>query len=119
MVASFQMMQAKTQNCCQQQNQGEQGWNQAPADAGEIELAQNIPNPFDTHTRIDFTLPAQAQVVLELSDATGRPLRRLIDGTMAQGPHSITLNGSTLAPGVYFYNVYANGQMVTKKMVKK
>ncbi len=112
-----QAMQAKTNNCC---NDGSSGSLTAPNNVTDgVKLLQNTPNPFDTHTRIDFTLPADAYVVLELSDAQGRPLRRLVDGQMNAGSQSIMLDGSSLAPGTYFYTVYANGEMITKKMVKK
>ncbi len=116
MLTVVQAMQAKANNCC---NDGSSGSLTAPANSTEgIKLMQNVPNPFDTQTRIDFTLPTDAYVVLELSDAQGRPLRRLVDGQMNAGPQSIMLDGSSLAPGMYFYTVYANGELITKKMVK-
>ncbi len=125
MFTIMQSVQTKTNNCCsfgsaQEPNDGSTGSLPAPTDAIEgVKLMQNVPNPFDTTTRIDFILPADANVVLELSDVNGRPLRRLIDGQMNAGSQSIVLNGSSLAPGTYFYTVYANGEMITKKMVKK
>ncbi len=117
MLTVVQAMQAKTNNCC---NDGSSGSLTTPAGTTEgVKLLQNTPNPFDTHTRVDFTLPTDAYVVLELSDAHGRPLRRLVDGQMNAGPQSIMLDGSSLAPGMYFYTVYANGEFITKKMVKR
>jgi hypothetical protein len=38
---------------------------------------------------------------------------------MAAGTHSTTWDGSDVAAGVYFYSVYANGQLLTKKMIKQ
>ncbi len=117
MLTVVQAMQAKTNSCC---NDGSTGSLLAPNNTTEgVKLLQNTPNPFDTHTRVDFTLPTDAYVVLELSDAQGRPLRRLVDGQMNAGPQSIMLDGNSLAPGMYFYTVYANGEFITKKMVKR
>ncbi len=117
MLTVVQAMQAKTNNCC---NDGSTSSLITPAGTTEgVKLLQNTPNPFDTHTRIDFTLPTGAYVVLEPSHVQGRPLRRLVDGQMNAGPQSIMLDGSSLAPGMYFYTVYANGELITKKMVKK
>jgi hypothetical protein len=117
MFTIMQSMQAKTNNCCKDENTGSMN---TPASTTEgVKLMQNVPNPFDTTTRIDFILPADANVVLELSDVNGRPLRRLIDGQMNAGPQSVILDGSSLASGMYYYTVYANGELLTKKMVKK
>ncbi len=125
MYTIMQSVQSKTNNCCsfgsaQEPNDGSTGSLPAPAGTTEgVKLMQNVPNPFDTATRIDFILPADANVVLELSDAQGRPLRKLIDGQMNAGPQTLTLDGSSLAPGMYFYTVYANGELISKKMIKR
>ncbi len=52
------------------------------------------------------------------SDAQGRPIRKLIDGQMSQGQHSFTFDGSELASGIYYYTIYANGELLTKRMMK-
>jgi|GEM_PF-6143238 len=49
----------------------------------------------------------------------GRPIERLVDGMMGAGKHSIQWDGSRLASGMYFYTLYANGTLLTKKMIKK
>ncbi len=117
MQTVLQAVQAKTNNCC---SEGSTGTLPSPSENSDgMKLMQNVPNPFDSYTRIDFTLPAVAYVVLELSDAQGRPLRRLVDGQMSSGQQSIVLDGTSLAPGIYFYTVSANGELLTKKMVKK
>jgi len=84
----------------------------------ELELEQNVPNPFDSHTRITFNLPQSADVILEITDAAGRPLERLIDGKMSNGEHTTLWDGSKVASGIYFYTLYADGELITKKMIK-
>ncbi len=84
----------------------------------EIILNQNIPNPFSNHTRIEFTLPEASQVVLEISDSQGRKLDKLLDGYLNGGMHSVTWDGSPYSPGIYYYSLYADGQLLTKKMIK-
>ena len=119
-ASSIQAMQAKTQNCCQNQNGNTETGSMinGGVDKKQMELGQNVPNPFDQSTRIDFTLPAEAQVILEISDAQGRPIRKLIDGQMSHGQHSFTFDGSGLASGIYYYTIYANGELLTKRMMK-
>jgi hypothetical protein len=36
---------------------------------------------------------------------------------MAAGSHSLTIDASVLAPGVYFYTVTAGAQTITRKMI--
>ncbi len=58
-------------------------------------------------------------MVLEISDSQGRKLEKLMDGHMGAGTHSITWDGSRYSPGMYYYSLYANGQLLTKKMIKR
>lgn len=86
---------------------------------GSIQLEQNVPNPFDQQTRIDFTLHADARVVLEISDGNGRKLERLVDSNLGAGSHSAVWNGGRYSPGMYYYSLYANGELLTKKMIRR
>ncbi|NEN25763.1 T9SS type A sorting domain-containing protein [Cryomorpha ignava] len=117
-LAAVQTMQQKTANCCTPKpGSGETGA-LLNDNHNELELQQNVPNPFDDQTRITFNLPQTADVILEITDATGRPLERLIDGKMSSGEHTSLWDGSKVASGIYFYTLYADGQLITKKMIK-
>lgn len=120
LLESIQSMQQKTNNCCQDKDGvNDEGFVPSPqGTSSPVELGQNIPNPFEFSTRIDFQLPADAQVILEISDAQGKPIRKLIDGNMSAGAHSTIFDGSGLAKGVYYYTLYADGQLLTKRMMK-
>jgi uncharacterized coiled-coil protein SlyX len=119
-LESVAQMQQKTNNCCQDKGSAT-GQNVAPVinDGKELKLGQNVPNPFMAQTRINYTLPNDARVTLEITDASGRPVATLVNGQMGAGEHSITWDGTNVAPGVYFYTVYADGELLTKKMIKK
>ncbi len=87
-----------------------------------IDLAQNHPNPFNPTTQIEYTLPAGGHVTLDIFDASGRLVRRLVDSVQEFGPHSETWTGTDQAgkpvsSGVYFYhlNTAQGGEM--KKMM--
>ncbi len=102
-------------NCCQQKPV-----QQAPTDqGGSMHLGQNAPNPFSDQTRIDFTIPEGAQVVLEISDSQGRKLDKLVDGYLGEGKHSVTWDGARYSPGMYYYSLFSNGTLLTKKMIKR
>ncbi|AFH48558.1 Hypothetical protein IALB_0846 [Ignavibacterium album JCM 16511] len=87
-------------------------------------LSQNYPNPFNPATRIDYQLPFDAKVQIELYSITGEKVATLVSSDISAGYHTIELNASTLnlASGVYFYRINAvdinNGKFVeTKKLV--
>ncbi|MCI0452833.1 MAG: T9SS type A sorting domain-containing protein [Candidatus Latescibacteria bacterium] len=85
-------------------------------------LAQNIPNPFNPTTRIQFTLAGREHVILAVYDATGRKVRVLVDEVQNAGPHEAAWDGrdersAAQASGVYFYRLTAGNYSETKKML--
>lgn len=87
-----------------------------------VVLAQNVPNPFNPSTTIEFSLASPAQVSLEIFDARGRFVRRLVDGKRGAGRHTVSWAGSNdrgapVASGVYFYRLSAGERCETRKMV--
>ncbi len=80
-------------------------------------LLQNAPNPFTDVTRIDFRLPETMQVVLEITDVSGKVLKRY-NQTYPQGYNTITLREDELpVSGVMYYTLRAGKFIATKKMV--
>ncbi|WP_153798570.1 tail fiber domain-containing protein [Foetidibacter luteolus] len=87
----------------------------SPADAY---LKQNIPNPFNNTTSIQYSLPAKfktAQIVI--FDASGKSLQQINISKMA-GPGIATINAATLSSGAYSYSLVIDGKIAgTKKMI--
>jgi hypothetical protein len=79
-------------------------------------LHQNYPNPFNPTTQISFSLDHQSVVSLKLFDVLGREVKTLISGTCKSGPHTITLDASTLPSGVYFYRLQAGASTAIRKL---
>ena len=89
---------------------------------GEYALHQNYPNPFNPTTQIEFTLPEQSDVVLEIYDITGRRINTLINDNLSTGTHTVTWDatnqsGQTVSSGVYIYRLQADSFVETKRMV--
>jgi hypothetical protein len=84
-------------------------------------LSQNYPNPFNPYTNIDFNLPVDSKVTINIYDITGRRLRTVINKSMRAGYHTERFDASSFSSGIYFYTLYAksSGQsfIATKKMV--
>jgi hypothetical protein len=80
-------------------------------------LGQNYPNPFNAETRIAFDLARAGEVTLEVFDITGRLVRRLVDGSIAEGTHEISLDARDLPSGVYVYRLAAGEIIEARKMI--
>ncbi len=87
-----------------------------------IALFQNYPNPFNPETSIEYTLPVESQVKLEIYNMAGQKVKTLVDKKQSQGRYQIKWNGLTAASelaasGVYFYKLDAEGLSQTRKML--
>lgn len=82
-----------------------------------ITLEQNYPNPFNPSTQIAFELPAQASVRLSVYDLLGREVAVLVNDIRSAGSHTVTFNAANLASGVYLYQLVADGQSTSRRML--
>ncbi len=84
----------------------------------EFSLGQNYPNPFNPSTKINFSIPASAQVSLKVFDATGREVADLVNEFAVAGNYTVNFNApSNLTSGVYFYSLSAGEFKATKKLM--
>jgi hypothetical protein len=84
------------------------------------ELDQNYPNPFNPVTTIDFHLASAGKTVMKIFDVRGSLVRTLLNEPVSAGSHSVIWDGTDnsgrkVASGSYFYQLEANGRMMTKK----
>ena len=80
------------------------------------------PNPFNPSTRLAFSLPAAGRVVLDVYDARGRRVRRLLDETRTAGVFAVSWDGRddggrALSGGVYLARMIAGGEAASRKVV--
>lgn len=80
-------------------------------------LDQNYPNPFNPTTQIQFELPEQSEVLLQVYDVTGRRVARVADGRFLSGRHTVEFNASNLPSGLYIYRLRAGSFVETQKMI--
>ncbi len=81
-----------------------------------VELGQNVPNPFDGTTMVPFSLVNAADVEFIVTDMTGKIIETRSLGTLSSGQHSVSFDGSGLASGFYHYSLIVDGKRTTKKM---
>lgn len=94
----------------------------APPLPPRTSLGPNFPNPFSPSTTIQYSLKAQAGVVVDIFDATGRLVARLDQGVHERGIHHATWDGRddrgrAVESGVYFYRLENAGGSPSGKMI--
>jgi hypothetical protein len=71
----------------------------------KFNLEQNYPNPFNPTTNVKFNLPKSEYVTLKIYDMVGNEIKTLVEGNQQAGVYNITVDGSNLSSGVYFYTL--------------
>ncbi|RPH94380.1 T9SS C-terminal target domain-containing protein [candidate division KSB1 bacterium] len=80
-------------------------------------LLSIYPNPFNSTTQIEFTLPTTRRVSLRLYDVLGREVAVLLDEMKTVGEHSVRFDGGSLSSGVYFCRMEAGTEARIQKIV--
>ncbi len=79
----------------------------APADGFALDAA--YPNPSTGDVTVPFLLAEATHVRLAVFDVLGREVAVLADEFRPAGPHTVTLDGSNLPSGAYFYRLDVAG----------
>jgi hypothetical protein len=87
-----------------------------------LTLSHNYPNPFNPVTIINFRIPGEQHVTLDIFDTSGRLVIRLVDSVHDAGSHEtewtgFNESGKAVSSGVYFYRLTAGKERITKKML--
>ncbi len=83
-----------------------------------LTVAQNFPNPVLSRTSIRFHLVRGDRVTLDVYNASGALVRRLLDEQRPAGAQSVDFEAGHLPAGLYFYRmVTGSGLSVSRKMV--
>jgi hypothetical protein len=90
----------------------------APRGADEALSAWATPNPFRAGTTVRFRLGEAGFARVEVFDATGRRVERLLERWLPAGGHSATFLGEGLPSGLYHVRVSAGDRVRTVKVAK-
>ena len=83
----------------------------------QFTLSQNYPNPFNPTTQIEFALPEEAEVRLDIFNMLGQKVQTLKNERMAAGYYSVTFNANNFSSGVYIYQLRMGNKVITKRML--
>lgn len=85
-------------------------------------LFQNYPNPFSPKTIIEYYLPKDGKVEINIYNILGQKVKTLVDGYQKAGFRKIIWDGKDqnekeVASGIYFYRLKKETEIQTKKMI--
>jgi hypothetical protein len=85
-------------------------------------LNSNRPNPFQTHTTIQWQIPVNSNVAISIYDATGRIVKTLVNGSYTPGYYNVTWdrsdeNHNKVASGIYFFEMRTDKYSARHKMI--
>jgi len=91
--------------------------------ADGFKLSQNYPNPFNPSTTIQFSVPNETPVRLEVFNTLGQRVKTLIaDEVVSAGSYTVEWHGvdqynRTVPSGVYIYRITAGDFVESKRMM--
>lgn len=77
-----------------------------------------FPNPTDGQVTMNYTLPSDGEVTIELFDRLGKQVLPTINSTQPEGYYSILLNTEELQAGVYLFRFIFNGAIENGVIIK-
>jgi hypothetical protein len=80
-------------------------------------LQEAFPNPFNPSTKITYSIPEKAFVVLKVFNILGQEIATLANEIQEPGNKSVEFLAGNLPSGVYFYRLIAGSYVETKKMI--
>jgi parallel beta-helix repeat protein len=84
---------------------------------GNYCLEQNVPNPFNLSTKIDYFLCDAAFVTLKVYNLQGREMGTLIQEYQSSGRHSAVYDAKDGESGIYYYQIEWSGSRQVRKML--
>ncbi len=87
-----------------------------------VYLGNNYPNPFNSSTTIQYTLPRREYVRLAIYNISGQLVKTIENGVRSIGVYTAIWDGTdargrSATSGIYFYRLEVGGETFVKKMV--
>jgi len=84
----------------------------------EYKLYQNYPNPFNSSTIVRFKIKDSKFVTLKVFNLLGKEITTLVNEKQSSGIYEISIDGSNLSTGVYFYSLFIDSKKIdTRKFI--
>lgn len=81
-------------------------------------LYQNVPNPFNPKTSIEYQIPIASFISIVIYNQLGQQIATLANKRQPAGKYKVIWNAEEYPSGIYYYRLEINNEFVqTKKMV--
>jgi len=80
-------------------------------------IIENYPNPFNSVTQIQFMIPENLKVKIDIFNSSGERVYEFMEKNYSAGYHKLTFNGTNLPSGTYFVRVSAGDFSGIRKIV--
>ena len=83
----------------------------------DYSIEQNFPNPFNPSTKINFSIPNEGIVTLNVYNSLGQQVATLVNESKPAGTYQVDFDGANISSGIYFYKITSGNFTQTKKMI--
>jgi len=80
-------------------------------------LDQNYPNPFNPKTIINIEILRDTELQINIYNLVGMKIAKLYEGSLPEGLHKFTFDGSNQPSGIYFCEVKSPSATQVRKMI--
>jgi hypothetical protein len=81
----------------------------------KFELQESYPNPFNSMTTINYSLPMASNVNLMVYDPSGREVARLVNRQTLAGLHTISWSADRVGAGLYFIRLESGKHVAVRR----
>ena len=86
------------------------------SEMNSYELYQNVPNPFNGTTSINFYVPENVEVEISVYNMLGEHVADVTNDIFNAGKHEVVFDASSLGQGTYFVRMTTEGFTASKNM---
>ena len=84
---------------------------------GAFSLGDAYPNPFNPVTSINFAVPVESDISIQVYNIQGRVIETLVHDIMEAGYHTVTWHADDHSSGIYFVKMISGEYVKTQKLM--
>ena len=85
----------------------------------QVQLYSPVPNPFSDMLLIEFQLPVEEKISIDIYNLAGIKIINIFEGKKAEGIHREYFDGTSLAPGIYLVSLRTSKSRLIKKVIRQ